>query len=224
MGLCVKTWMAVFFLAVVAAPGAQRKAVSVLSRRVSHFSIGQTTVLDALLWLGYDQRVCFGIEFQGPELERKVRVAADRTTVSEVVTKILGSSDTYQLSLSDGVILVRKKGLKPPSWLDHRLPQFVLPRTELMSANNVLWMTLEQDLNPSIGGFVGDFPPTVPIDEVGPFREHGQTVRQLLIRIVSSSRGASWFPTQGVRFSFPGAINRYWTLVTYSGSTAIRPK
>ena len=79
MGLCVKTWIAVFLLAVVAAPGAQRNAVSVLSRRVSHFSIGQTTVLDALLWLGYDQRVCFGIEFQGPELERNVRVAADRT-------------------------------------------------------------------------------------------------------------------------------------------------
>jgi hypothetical protein len=225
MGLCVKTWIAVFLLAVVAAPGAQRNAVSVLSRRVSHFSIGQTTVLDALLWLGHDERVCFGIEFQGPELGRNVRVATDRTTLSEVVKEILGSSNAYQLSISDGVILVRKKGLKPPSWLDHRLPQFVLPRTELMSANNVLWMTLERDLNPSMGGVAGDFPPTDPIDEVGPFREHGQTVRQLLIRIVSSSRGASWFPTtNGVGVPFPGSVDRFWTLVTYSGSHAIRPK
>ena len=224
MRLWVKTWLAIFFLAVVEAPGAQRNAVSVLSRPVSHFSIGQTTVLDALLWLGHDERVCFGIEFSGPELDRNVRVAADKTTVSEVVKKILGSSDAYQLSVSDGVILVRKKGVKPPSWLDHRLPQFVLPRTELMSANNVLWMTFELDLNPSIKGFAGDFPPTDPIDEVGPFREQGQTVRQLLIRIVTSSRGVSWFPTQGVRVPFPAAINRLWTLVTYSGSNAIRPQ
>jgi len=224
MTLLVKAWLAVLVLAAVEAPCAERHAVSALSRQVSHFSIGKTSVLDALLWLGRDERVCFGIEFSGPELSREVQIAADNTTVGEVVKKILGSADAFQLSISDGVILIRKKAVKPPAWLDHRLRQFKLPRTELMMADATLWMTLERDLNPSLQGFAGDSPVTDPIDEIGPFREYGQTVRQLLTRIVTSSRGASWFPTQGVRVPFPASINRFWTLVTYSGSTASRPK
>ncbi len=225
MRLSVKTWLAVLVLLAVEAPCAERYAASALSRQVSHFSIGKTSALDALLWLGRDERICFGIEFSGPELGRGVQVAADKTTVSEVVKKILVSSDAYQLSVSDGIILIHKKGVKPPAWLDHRLPQFELPRMELMSADTGLWMALESDLTPSQQGFAGDSPVTDPIDEVGPFREHGQTVRQLLIRIVASSRGASWFPTtHGVRASFPASINRFWTLVTYGGSTASRPK
>ncbi len=225
MTLSVKTWLAVLVLAAGEARCAERHAVSALSRQVSHFSIGNTSVLDALLWLGRDDGVCFGIEFSGPELNRDVQVAADKTTMSEVVKKILGSSDAYRLSVSDGVILIRKKGVRPPVWLDHRLPQFELPRLELMSADTGLWMALERDLSPSQQGFAGDSPVTDPIDEVGPFREHGQTVRQLLIRIVGSSRGATWFPTtHGVRVSFPASINRFWTLVTYSGSTASRRK
>jgi hypothetical protein len=96
---------------------------------------------------------------------------------------------------------------------------------ELMSANAVLWMTLERDLDQSQRGFAGDYPPTEPPDEVGPFREEGQKVRQLLIRIVASSRGATWFPTTlGVRVSFPAGINRFWTLVTYGEPTTSRLK
>jgi hypothetical protein len=220
----VKVWLAVLVLVAAEAPCAERHAASALSRPVSRFSIGKTSVLDALLWLGRDQRICFGIEFSGPELSRNVEVAAEKTTVSEVVTKILGSSDAFQLSVSDGVILIRKKGVKPPAWLDRRLPQFELPKMELMRADTGLWMAVERDLSPSQQGFFGDSPVTDPIDEVGPFRERGQTVRQLLVRIVASSRGASWFPTiYGVRVSVPAGINRLWTLVTYSGSTASRP-
>jgi hypothetical protein len=225
MGFSVRTCPVMLALAVVVATGAERNSASVLSHQVSHFSIGQTSVLDALLWLGHDERVHFGIEFSGPELSREVQVAADMTTLGEVVRKILGCSDAYLLSVSDGVILIRKKGVRPPAWLSHRLRQFELPRTELMSADNALWMSLELDLNPTIGGFAGDFPPTEPVDKVGPFHEHGQTVRQLLIRIVASSRGATWFPTNlGVRVSFPASINRFWTLAITSGRCGTRPK
>jgi hypothetical protein len=225
MKLSVKTWVAILVFAVVEAAGVERNTAWVLSSQVSHFSIGQTSVLEALLWFGHDQRVCFGIEFSGPDLSRKVQVAADMTTVGEVVKEILGRSDAYLLSVSDGVILIRKKGFRPPVWLDHRIPQFDLPRMELITANIALSNRLELELNPTIKGFLGDSPVTEPIDEVGPFHQRGETVRQLLIRIVAASRGASWFPTtNGVVIPFPASINRFWTFVTYSGSAAIRPK
>jgi len=154
----VKTWVAVLVLLAVEAPCAERHAVSPLSRRVHHFSIGRSSALNALLWLGHDEGLCLGIEFSSRELDNIVRVEADNTTVREVIKKIMGSSDVYRLSVSDGVILIRKKGVKPPTWLDHRLPQFELPRMELMWANIRLSMMVELDLDPSLKGFAGDYP------------------------------------------------------------------
>ena len=207
------------------ARGANRYVVMPLSRPVAHFSIGTTSLLNALLWLGRDERIGFGIEFPGNELDRDVRVEADRGTVRDVLNKILSPADAYQISVSNGVILIRKKGVKPPAWLDHRLPLFDLPRMELMSANAGLGMRLEMDLDPSLKGFLGDMPVTDPIDNVGPIHARGRTVRQLLIGIVAASRGASWFPTTWeVRFSFPASINPFWTLVTYSARTTKRPE
>ena len=221
----VRIGLAVLVLLAAHLPAAGGDAVSPLSRPISHFGIGKTSVVNALLWLGHDERICFGIEFPGTDLNREVRVNVNRSTLSEIVQQILGSSDTYQLSVSDGVILIRKKAVNPPSWLDRRLPEFELPRTEVMAADNALWMTLERDLNSSQRGFAGDYPSTDPVEEVGPFHEREQTVRHLLNKIAAGSRGASWFlPTDGVRVSFPTAVNRFWTLVTYSGQTAARPK
>jgi hypothetical protein len=221
----IRIGFAALILLAAHVPGKGRDTVSPLSRPISHFSIGKTSVLDALLWLGRDERICMGIEFSGRDLDREVQVEADQSTIGEVVKRILGSSDAYRLSVSDGVILIRKKGVKPPAWLDHRLPEFELPRTELMWADTRLWMALERDLNPAQQGFAGDSPVTDPIDEVGPFHERGQTVRQLLIKIAAGSRGASWFlSTDGVRVSFTASINRFWTFVTYSGRTAARPR
>ncbi len=225
VGLPVKIWLTVFALLATQAQGAEHSAGPPLSRPISHFSIGQTSALDALLWFGRDNRLCLGIEFSGPELDRQVHVEADHTTVGDVMKEILGSRTAYQFLLADGVILIRRRGGKPPAWLDHRLRQFEQPRMELMSADAGLWMALERGVNPSQQGFAGDSPLTEPIDDVGPFNERRKTVRQLLIKIVGSSRGASWFPTsQGVGVSFPASINRFWTLVTYSGPIANRPR
>ena len=217
--------LATLVLAAVEGLCAERNEVSPLSRQVTRFSIGYTSVLDALLWLGQDERLCFGIEFSGPELTRGIQFTAEETTVGEAVMKILGSHDAYQLSVSEGVVLIRKKGVRPPSWLGHRLPEFDLPRMELMTADSGLWMRVEMHLSPSIKGFAGDAPVTDPVDEVGPFHGREQTVRRLLCKLAASSRGASWFPTtEGVRFSFPASINRLWTFVAYSAPNAIRPK
>ena len=217
--------MTVLVLLAAYLPAAGGDAVSLFSRPIRHFSIGKTSALDALFWLGRDERVCIGIEFSGSDLRRDVQVEVDQSTLGEVVKKILGSSDAYQLSVSDGVILIRKKGINPPAWLDHELTEFELPRTGVMVAGNVLWMALETEMNPSQRGFAGDYPPTDPTDEVGPFHERRETVRQILNKIVAGSRGAGWcLSAEGTRVSFPAAVNRFWTLVSYNGQTAARPK
>jgi hypothetical protein len=220
----VKIGLAGVVLLACCGPADGRDAVSPLSRPISHFAVGKTSVLNALLWLGHDERICFGIEFSGPELSREVRVEASQSTIGKVLHKILGSSDTYQISFSDGVLLIRKKSENPPAWLDHRLPEFALPRLELIRADNLLWMALERDLNPSQRGLAGDSPVTDPVDRVGPFQESRQTVRQLLIKILAGSRGAGYFPTtNGVRVSFPASVNRFWTFVAYSGQPVCGP-
>lgn len=221
----VRIGLTALFLLAANVPGAGRDKVSPLRRPISHFSIGKTSVLDALFWLGSDERICIGIEFSDSDLSRQVSVEVDQATIGEVLKRILGPSDAFQFSVSNNVILIRKKGVKPPAWLDHRLPEYEVPRMELIWANISLWMRLERDLNPSQRGFAGDSPGTDPIDEVGPFHERGQTIRQLLIKIAAGSRGAGWFPsTDGVRVSFPASVNRFWTFVAYSGQTAERPK
>ena len=213
----MKILLTIAVLVAANAGGVARNSDFVLSRRVSHFGIEKTSTLNALIWLGRDEHICFGIEFYGG-LRNAVQIQMDDATVGEIVQKILGSSGDYQLSVSDGVILIRKRGVKSADWLNHRLPHFKVPKGELMFVNSQLWMALETDLDPSKQGFGGDYPPTDPIDVVGPFDERGQTVRQLLVRIAAASRGATWYPTQGTEVPAPGSINSFWTLVTYGGN------
>ncbi len=220
----INTLLVAILLLALQAPCAEPRKASVLRRQVDHFSFGETTALNALLWFGHDEGICFGIEFSGQELNKKVRISLDKTTVGDAVRKILSSSDLYVVSAPDGIVLIRKKGVPAPAWLDHRLRKFEIGRTELMSASSALWMTFQLDLNPSLKGFAGDYPGTEPPDEIGPIRERGKTIRQLLIKIVAASRGASWYPTQEVRVTFPTVINNDWTLASYSVAPENKPK
>jgi hypothetical protein len=74
MKLPVKVWLAVVVLLGARAPVAACNLLSPLSHQVTHFSIGKTTVLDALIWLGRDEQICFGIEFYG-DLSRVVQIS-----------------------------------------------------------------------------------------------------------------------------------------------------
>lgn len=222
MILSANTWFAALVLLACTAHVAPRDP---LSYRVKQFSVGRTTVLDALLWLGRDEHISFGIEFYGSDDLRKiVEVRVHDATVGEIVQKILGSTNSYQLSVSGAVILIRRKGERPPNWLNHRIRRFVVPRGELMFVNSELYAALDGDLDSKVHGFGGDYPGTNPIEKVGPFDERGQTVRQLLVKLVSASHGAAWYPTQDVQSPGPATINGFWTLVTYSGNWASRPE
>jgi hypothetical protein len=143
----VKTLLTVAVLLTANSVGVAHNSDSLLSRHVSHFSIGKTRALDALIWLGRDERICFGIEFYRAELGNPVQIEMDNATIGEIVQKILGSTDAYQLSVLNGVILIRKRGVQPPDWLNQRLPHFKVARGELMSVSSLLWMALEMDLD-----------------------------------------------------------------------------
>jgi hypothetical protein len=196
---------------------------SPLSHHVSHFHVGKTSVLNALLWLGYDNQVCFGIEYSGLELNNVIQVDENETTVGKAVRKILGPA--YQISVSDGVILVRKTGAPTPDWLIHRLRNFKTGRVELLNADDLLFMALETDLDKAKHGFGGSWPVTEPRDEVGPIIGRAKTVQELLIGLVATSRGASWFPTNPLLVtSFPSSVNQFWTMATYSSPNLYRPQ
>jgi hypothetical protein len=93
-----------------------------------------------------------------------------------------------------------------------------------MRTDVLIWMDLEIDLDRSKHGFGGDSPRSEPPDNAGPFTERGKTIEQLLTLIVSSSHGASWYPTGGaLGTSFLSSINRFWTLASYSSPNLIRP-
>ena len=223
MKLSAKILFGLLVLATTQACGAQCNRPSPLSRHISHFRIGPTSVLNALLWLGHDNGVCFGIEYAGPDLNNNVQVDESETTVGEVTRKILGSA--YQISVFEGVVLVRKRGVSPPNWFNHRLSEFKTPKVQVMIANALLFMTLEMDLDKTKKGFGGDLHGAEPRDEVGPFSEHDKTVQQLLVEILASSHGASWFPTSGLFVtSFASSTNGFWTLATYSTRNLYRPQ
>jgi hypothetical protein len=176
-----------------------------------------------LFWLGHDAGVCFGVEYSGPELNNRVRIDENGATVGELLERILGRS--YQISTSEGVVLIRKKNVSPPSWLDKKIREFTMPEAELMMTDARLWMELELSLDKTKHGFGGDSPESSPPDEIGPFNERNRTIRELLVKIVSLSHGAAWFPTNSLlQTSFDLSVNRFWTLATYSTRNLFRPE
>jgi hypothetical protein len=94
------------------------------------FHVGETSVLNALFWLGHDAGVCFGVEYSGLELNNRVRINGNDATIAELLETILGPS--YHISTSEGVVLIRKKDVSPPNWLNEKLPEFITSKAELM--------------------------------------------------------------------------------------------
>lgn len=198
-----------------AANPAQGGRASALARRVEHFTTGKTTVLAALVQLGRDAHVSFGLEFYG-DLDDPIQLEMTHATVAEVVRTILGKRDAYRVFVLDDVVIVRRRNVPAPYWFRLRIPVFRAPRGDLMTANVQLSIAVNLILNPWAAGVVGDYMPTD--EQVGPFNERGRTVEQLLAKLAAASRwGAIWYPSQYVRIP-PGRVsseNELWALAAY---------
>ena len=198
-----------------AANAAQGGRASPLAQPVKHFTTSHTTVLAALVQLGLDAHVSFGLEFYG-DLDDPIQIEITHSTVAEVVRRILRKRDAYRLFVLDGVVIVRRKEVPAPYWFRLRIPVFRAPRGDLMTVNVRLSFAVNSALNPRAAGVVGDYMPSQ--EQVGPFNERGRTLEQLLAKLVAASpRSAIWYPPQYVQIP-PGRVssgNELWVLATY---------
>ena len=188
----------------------------VLAQRIEHFVATEERRLTALVRLGRENGLCFGIETVTDNFNEKITLSLTNSDAQNVISAILGSLQEYDVSILHNVILIRDKRVRPPEYLALRLPRFQIPRATLVWANLNLWMSVEMYLDPSRKGFAGHSPPGDATDQVGPFDINGQTVRGLLCRVVGDSKGATWIVSGPIEPAVaPASVNRLWTLVLY---------
>jgi len=188
-----------------------------LSDVITGVHFARATRLAALIQLGYEKNICFGLEAPDPTmLTEVVHVNSSRTTVEAAIRQILSNQHSYELSERNGVILIRRADSSGGIWLDHNVPSFVVDRTTVQWASMSLFMTVARLADPSIGGFAGDYNPGNTNDFVGPVNEQNKRLWELLTLIVGSSRGGAWISGRcGVTDE---SIPREpcWTILEYS--------
>ena len=200
----------------LAGQGCQPSSGSPLTARVRNFVSNDERRLSALVRLGLENGLCFGIETVTRSFNEKITLRLAKTDAQSAIKAVLGSQREYDITLLHNVILIRDKRVPPPEYLAVRLPRFRIPRSRLDEANLNLFISLETHLAHSPFGFAGDGPPGDPTDRLGPFDISGQTVRDLLCQVVGNSKGATWIFTSPVAPAPPpSSINRRWSLVLY---------
>ena len=185
-----------------------------LTRHIQRFAATEERRLSALVRLGRENGLGFGIETWTDSFNEKITLKLTDTDAQNTIRAVLGSSGDYDISVLHNVILIRDKRARPPGFLSARLPRFRISRSTLVWANLNLWMNVEMYLDPGRKGFAGDGPPGDATDRVGPFDISGEEVRSLLCRIVGNSKGAIWIANHPADYAVaPASINRLWTLV-----------
>ena len=199
----------------LAGEGCRSASGPLLSHRIHRFEAREELRLPALIRLGRENDLCFGIE-QADNFNQRITLSLAYIDARSAISAILGSSQDYDISVLRNVVLIRDKRLRPPEYLGVRLPRFRIPRSTLVSAELNLWMTVEIYLSRGSKGFAGDIPPGDPTDQVGPFDIREQTVRALLCRIVENSKGATWISNPIPPAVAPASMNELWTFVLYA--------
>jgi hypothetical protein len=192
--------VAVVFTACARLIHAQCSSTHPLQRPVAVFSANHVSMVEALLRLGQEQHVCFGIEYvDSHSLLDSISVLVNNATVDDVVREIVSHGKGYDFKQVDGIILVTNAGLPHgnKNLFDHVVPLFSTPRASVQEANNALWMQVQVDLNPTITGFAGHYPTGDREDIIDPIEEHLSSVRHLLNLIVGRSKGSSWIARVG---------------------------
>ena len=151
------------------------------------------SALSALVQLGKEKGICFGIETTDTDmLNSPVSLEAENDTLGWVIHKVLPQQRQYDVSVSDAVVLVRGIGsrvVRPQ--LDMILPEFTIGPVTVRHASFVLHFFLVGIADPALQGFAGDFSDRFPDDKVL-LDEHGRSVREILTKIVSRSRSGAW--------------------------------
>jgi len=173
--------------------------------------------LEALLQVGYENQVCFGIEFVEKELlSQPLQLEVESSSLGDIVGRILASAKGYVAEGKDGVVLIQKTAAGSTQWLNLRVRNFRAPRSRVQEISNLLFMNLMIEIDPVHRGFAGNYSPGDPKELIGPFSENGKTVPQLLDLVVSSSKGGMWIANSSVRSLTVTTEKPLWTIVEYS--------
>src|SRR5579864_104679 len=192
-----------------------------LTDTIDDVRIVQRTELAALVQVGYEKNICFGIEDPEPEmLTRQVQLDSGSSTIEALIRAILPPEHAYQLSVQDGLILIRRaEQARGGTWLDSPVPSFTTGRVTVQQASMNLFMTVALLVDPSIQGFAGSFNPGNVSHSIKPIDERGRSLRDLLTLIVSNSaRGGAWISDECAQNDPSLTREPCWTILEYDSS------
>ncbi|HZU22964.1 MAG TPA: hypothetical protein VE998_09045 [Terriglobales bacterium] len=160
---------------------------------IPQFSASNLSVLEALLKLGQENKLCFGIETGSGILEARVSTDLRNSSAGAAISAILPNAYRFKVVESNGVIEIRLGTTPVDDVLSTSIPIFQVPKAPMQAVSNALRMQLASTLDPRIHGFAGEYASGDLKDLVGPFSETAKSARQLLNSLTASSTvGASW--------------------------------
>ena len=184
-----------------------------LSTHVADVNIEQQSALAALLQFGSENGICLTVEAPGLVwLNRPARIHVSQPAVAYVIQTLLDGTQ-YQLSESNGVILIRNAETPAQvTQLDIVVPEYTITKLSVAWANFALLARLMRLADPSMQSIAGTLSDRHPEDQIGPMDEHGRTARELLTLIVSQSAGGAWVSGQCLE---PVSGRACWTVIQY---------
>lgn len=183
--------------------------------RLSTAQIQEKTAFAGLFAFAEANRICLGIELDGNDLlQTRTDLHLSNASGATTFQHLLGGHPRYMIA-GDGLVSIRPTAGKT-TWLDLKIHSFKIPRTDLQTANNALFLSIQQQITPR-EGYAGHFRAGDPKDMVGPFDAKDETVRELLNLIVISSKGATWVTT-GPYVRTQSPPGNFWRIIEYSSA------
>jgi hypothetical protein len=188
----------IFMALAVGAPAVDKVATKpvLANRPVSFFASSEASALDTLLLFCQQEKIPLGVEYVDHALlMTPVEVKVSNSTVRQVMDKVLASLQGYRWEIMGHAIVVTHVSLDrtdSPNLLRLTLPQFKASESTLAEASNLLRMTIDRLLNPSVRGWAGSYSPDKTLRKVGPFNLRNLSVRGVLNNLVAEHGSAAW--------------------------------
>ena len=189
IGIC--SWLAAVALS------AFGQCSSPKGKQVADFSATGLSRVAAVLKLGEQERVCFGIAYTDTQsLLEPISVSLSNTSIQQILRKIFAGETGYEFVEEDTAVLIART-LPPgqPNFFARSISRFVVPRATVQQISNALWMQVQVEVNPEIRGFAGHFPTGDLKDVIDGFDEQNVSLLQVLLSIIERSKGALWITT-----------------------------
>jgi hypothetical protein len=185
---------------------------------VKIFTFSGGSRVDAVLELGKQTNVCFGLR----NLPRSVFVEPvsfrfENQTTKLMIDKIFDGERVDIKQMPDGLVYISRPS-KVSSLFDYAMPEFSIERATLQTVSLGLKNRLVLQLVPNTRGIAGNYYSGDQADLVGPFQEYQKTITELLNLIVSASKGATWIATFPDSAAVLPRTENLWTVIEYNRS------